>query len=700
MARVHIERSLKEPAIRSLSSRFPAVGTWLAMPAFVGWLAVSAGIACARFLPTSVHLLYHNCLTWAIVFCAACALFFGRLWLRALLLFAVGVLSWQRAATDETSFFSRLDTIATPAPACLLHGTVASVPFASSGRYTFVVRADSMSIGDTRVACGGRRLLCSAYSPPRRAARVICSGRYRAPRPAANPGAFDEYSYMLSSGLWGRFFADTAEAVGSADNAWFRATSLVRAVVMGALGHVQDDTHKAILQAAFLGEKHELTSSTKTAFRESGIYHLLAISGLHVAILISAVYFVLALPPIPRATKALLTIVVIWCYLFFVGFIPSLFRAVLMGTLVLLSFLFGRRNRALSALGLAGIAWLVLSPRSLFAPGYQLSFAATAGIITLFPVMTRHFSPSSRHPAHVLVTKPLLSLFFVSLSAFLATAPVLVHHFGALSLFGLFGNLFAVTLMSITMNLFFAGIAAQALWPQLSALAMRASEMTLAGIVWLAELGSHIPSSVITVARVPAEISVMYAVFLTGAALVAKKHFRAYVKWGVAALFVMVPASLLSRSVLARPDITTFHVEKGSLTGVRFPNAKAWLVGSAPQAGYNRPYRDAIGPWLRSKPFTAIDAVVLLESDPNVVHYLDPILEEHRVRNAIVCAPQRDPLLKEDFEELLAEYGVRTIVAHPGLSFVPCPRCTCTVENGFGLRVVLRDTTILISSGR
>ncbi|MBD3393716.1 MAG: DUF4131 domain-containing protein, partial [Chitinivibrionales bacterium] len=309
----------------ALKRLFPALRLWARFPALTGCAAFAAGIAAGAAAAKPVQLLYHFIPWWAILFSLAAAPALRSTRVRIVVLFFAGMLVFQHEAGQERGFHSHNALPEITGKKSVLHGTVASVPVLSHGTYSWNVRTDSLCAGIYTLPMNGRQVMCSSYEKPPRAARVTCTGRFRPPQRPANPHAFDEYSYLHSRGIWGRFYADTIIASAQALSIPVRIASTLRTTVIGALGRVRNHTHRAILQAAFLGEKHELTSFTKETFRKSGIYHLLAISGLHVAILTGSVFLLLSMMPMPLQWKVLLTAGTIWLYLLFVGLIPSLF---------------------------------------------------------------------------------------------------------------------------------------------------------------------------------------------------------------------------------------------------------------------------------------------------------------------------------------------------------------------------------------
>ncbi len=221
----------------------------------------------------------------------------------------------------------------------------------------------------------------------------------------------------------------------------------------------------AILSAMTLAHRELLDSDTQLRYSQSGASHILALSGLHLSILFGAFSLIIGnlAMRIGRKTHLFATffgILLIWCFTAFVGFPISLVRATLMLTLAHLFALRNHRPGALHGLFLAMLLMLLYAPDWLFDVGFQLSCAAVAGILwfsPLFPTpqwlqpVSQRASDFTGRPPTAPFFKMLMTigryfytLFTVSLSAQLATAPLVAYHFHQLAWGGLIASLFVI----------------------------------------------------------------------------------------------------------------------------------------------------------------------------------------------------------------------------------------------------------------
>lgn len=216
----------------------------------------------------------------------------------------------------------------------------------------------------------------------------------------------------------------------------------------------------AMAEGIMLGRRGNLSVSVANAFRASGVYHLLAVSGTHLAILTSAMVFILQKVRCSRRLTALLTMVFVLLFMALCGFTASVTRAGVMTLIVLSGRLFRRRSDGLNTLGFAVAVMLLCDPFCAYDIGWQLSFAATLGLLLFEPVWEREITRrlSRVAPRIRAVLTPLSTAVGVTLSATMATAPLTAWHFGGISAVFLFSNLLCVPLASILLLLMFAAV--------------------------------------------------------------------------------------------------------------------------------------------------------------------------------------------------------------------------------------------------
>ena len=244
-----------------------------------------------------------------------------------------------------------------------------------------------------------------------------------------------------------------------------------------------DDEAVELLWAMSLGWRTALTEETAAPFMQSGTMHLFAISGLHVALVAGVIISLLRVCRVPRQAAAAVVIPALWFYACATGWQPSAVRATIMMTLILSAWLFKRPVNVLNSVGAAAFLILLWEPQQLFRPSFQLSFGVVFSLaLFVSPLINRlqpWMEPDSLLPRALwlrwwqwllLPGRVLLGLVVVSCCAWMASAPLVAHHFNLFNPVALLANVPAVVCGSAALASCLGSLATGAWWPALSEL--------------------------------------------------------------------------------------------------------------------------------------------------------------------------------------------------------------------------------------
>ncbi|TDH64359.1 ComEC family competence protein [Dankookia rubra] len=334
----------------------------------------------------------------------------------------------------------------------------------------------------------------------------------RAPAAPAYPGAWDFQRAAWFSGLAGSGFAlGRAEVMageaGAPLLAGLRATieARVTAAIPGAAG--------AVAAALLTGGQSAIPAADLGAMRDSGLAHLLSVSGLHIAIVMGLSFgllrWLLALLPwvalrLPgKAAAALGALAVGGFYLLLTGCAVPMQRSFAMAALATLALLTGRRALSLRAWALAAAAVLLLQPAAVLGASFQMSFAAVLALIAGWEALRPHLPKPGRGAWRRRLALAAFGVLATSVLAGAATTPFGLHHFGRLQLYGVAANALAVPLTSALVMP--AGMAAAALMPfGLEGLALVPMGWGVEGILVVARWVASWPGAVLTAPPIPA----------------------------------------------------------------------------------------------------------------------------------------------------------------------------------------------------
>jgi competence protein ComEC len=158
----------------------------------------------------------------------------------------------------------------------------------------------------------------------------------------------------------------------------------------------------SMLNAMLFGDRTHLTRALREAFERTGTFHLFVVSGLHVALLAAAFFWLLRRLRLPEAPAVLITILLAFAYAELTGFGIPAQRALLMTAIYLIARWLNREITALNALGAAALAVLVLDPRALFEASFQMTFMVILAIAALsIPLNERLLLPHLRALRHL-----------------------------------------------------------------------------------------------------------------------------------------------------------------------------------------------------------------------------------------------------------------------------------------------------------
>lgn len=238
-----------------------------------------------------------------------------------------------------------------------------------------------------------------------------------------------------------------------------------------------------ILQAMLLGDTQKLSWNRKVSLNKSGLRHITAISGMHIA----TIYILLALFFVGigfwRQYALLASTVIMILYILLIGAPPSAVRALVMGILAVFAELLGRPGNAARFLLFAAGIMLFINPSIIWSIGFQLSFSAVLGIIYLSPII--------KHKLEVFPDiAGIQTLISVSLSAQLSVFPLLLFYFGEASIIGIFINIIVVPALPLLLIIAFFAVILGIFSPLLGIIFSLPASLLLSGMITLMDIAA------------------------------------------------------------------------------------------------------------------------------------------------------------------------------------------------------------------
>ncbi|MFA6060098.1 MAG: ComEC/Rec2 family competence protein [Taibaiella sp.] len=266
---------------------------------------------------------------------------------------------------------------------------------------------------------------------------------------SGNPFAFDFAKMSARKGIFHQAFL-SAKEVGLLKTGTDKASSVLQlkhALQVSIDENVKDSTTRALIAATILNERSELDQDLMAAYSNTGIIHIIAISGMHIVLLASFILWILKIIPSAKwkGIKYGIAIVIVWFYIALTGFPPSAVRAAVMFTLLAVGLTLSRINNPVNIWAAAGLLILCYNPYWLYDVGVQLSFLAVLSIILFYTPVKAWLSPKNK------ISRWLWDVIAVSIAAQILVFPLVIYYFNQFPLLGLVASVPAALYSTLLM---------------------------------------------------------------------------------------------------------------------------------------------------------------------------------------------------------------------------------------------------------
>jgi competence protein ComEC len=528
---------------------------------------------------------------------------------------------------------------------------------ARPGRFALRVPVRVRSFDGRPVDEAARLELPLGRAPPQGALiRVVAT--VTRPDGPAEPGGFDEREYLRRQGVHVVLKAGWFEQVGTRGGAAGVADRL-RAWLAGGMASGLRGERRAIVAGVVLGDDQGLDDSLRQAFRASGLYHLLAVSGQNIVFVVLAVLLAAWVAGVPRWTAHVCAIAAVAAYTAAVGWQPSVIRAGIAGGLASLAWLASRPADRWYFLLVGAAVLLAVNPYTVLEPGFELSFAAVAAIFVLVPRFERRLEgyPLPRHVAEGLA---------ISAACGLATAPVLWLQFGSVPVYSVAANALAAPVVGPLLLLGLACAVLNPFAPSAAAALAWVNGWLAAYLAWCARFVASWPHAQVSSLRLLAGIAVAAGLLVAAARIRPPRLPRiallaALVATAVGGSRIVMPGAGASLPPPTGLRVTFLDVGQGDSTLLQVPEG-AILVDEGP------PEADVAGQ-LERLGVQRLDAIVLTHPQRDHVGGAATVLD--RVRVGFVLdpgIPAKSP--DEDAARSAAKRRhVRVVLARAGEAF-------------------------------
>ena len=477
--------------------------------------------------------------------------------------------------------------------------------------------------------------------------------------PPSVPGAFDTQNWLKSQNLavYGKFKHWEAYP---GDWTFERSFFKFRQFMQARFAKFLDPAETGLLMGLLAGDRSGIPEMLRSDFQRSGLVHVLAISGFHVVLLAGMLMIFLKATGIPHKIVTIIASILLTIYVPVTGGSPAVRRAVMMFVIPQIGTLFGKPANTLNSLGVALLLIILPEPSVIWNPGFQLSFAATAGIIIGTPHNPTKLLPDSfkQNKLWQKIQSFAIDPTYVTLCATLATAPFLIHHFKTLSPFAWFGNLIIVPAISLGMQ---AGLFAQ-LSPVdfICGTFCAAARFFLRLASLLTRILSDCAAASMTVGPFPPAVLLALGILILLLPVCYKNYIaRKY-------MFLCILAASASFAFEAYQEIrhpswtlTTIDVGQGDSHLIKAPSGRYFLVDAGDNSRQDSG-KDIIVPFLHHIGVSKLDALIITHPDKDHFGGALSLLKMFPIKElwASDCSMKES---KPDWQQVLQEARKRNI---------------------------------------
>jgi competence protein ComEC len=329
-------------------------------------------------------------------------------------------------------------------------GTVSDWPVIKNQRTSLIISVDSVS-SEGRIRRGLGKLLLNLQTETtaiQYGDRIRFEAKLHSIKGGKNTSGFDYRRYLNMKGVFAaaylpHHYSLQIDPVGPAH--FYRVVERVRAYIVKTFKRTLGPEAAALASGFLIGDTRDISHEVYGFFRDSGTLHLLAVSGSNVGLVVVLFSFLLRASPLKSVGRNILLLAIIGFFSFLAYNQPSVVRAAVMASLVLIGRTLQRKVELNNIIASAALIILIVRPTELYDVGFQLSFVTAWGLIFFVPRASRIFQRIKTRWHYKLLVFPLM----VCVVAQVVSLPLCAYYFQRLPLIAFLSNLVIVPLVSI-----------------------------------------------------------------------------------------------------------------------------------------------------------------------------------------------------------------------------------------------------------
>lgn len=499
----------------------------------------------------------------------------------------------------------------------VITGKIISEPEENESKTSFILKTTKINGTDTK-----GNILVNYYADENNffyGDIVEITGKFFRPDPPSTPGTFDYKKYLFRKRIYALLSVFQKNDIRIIDSKPFfiRQLSLkLRRRILESYKKNLLPQHAAVLSGITIGEKSGLTTYIQKIFIDAGVMHVLVVSGSNVAF-VSVIFFWIfrSILRLKKKFSLGLLIPVIMLYAIITGANPPVLRATIMTLIVIFALLLSRNSDIYQGIFLAALIILIYNPFTLFEAGFQMSFAATLGIIYFFPI----FQAAMKIYKLPKFFNWFLSVFFASVSAQIAIAPLMAYYFNKISVIALVSNLVILPMIGISLGAGFALYFVDLIGTQLLFIVSKFTGVVITIITYLVDMFANIPYSTIRIPTPSIYFILLFYIIVGGLPKIKNYIWKRVITLSFVVLILLPVLNYFFKNK-KNMEITFIDVGLGDAILCEFPDGSNMLIDGGGDWGAKYDTGETvISPFLWNKGIMKIDAVIL--THPHINHF-------------------------------------------------------------------------------
>ncbi|MDD4801945.1 MAG: DNA internalization-related competence protein ComEC/Rec2 [Syntrophomonas sp.] len=538
----------------------------------------------------------------------------------ALIILCAGMIYYQLLVLDMPS-------VLTQKKDAELSGKVVNFPHYDNEKTTFILKCEKSLPLQRKV-----RVVCLFNPNIGRGDEIRLRGELKIPHKPGNPGEFDYQAYLAGQGIYYTLTVKKNSELSliASQSGLLKYIDSFRSQGEQVTRQLLSQEESSILLGMLLGSREDIDEEQYEDFQKTGIVHLFSVSGLHVGFVLLMVAWLTSLAGASKSKRFLIGVAVLLLYGTMVGWPVPVIRSVIMGCLGLLAYYTGRENALLNALAISGLIILFMNPASLFDLSFQLTFLATWGLVSLFPLL-RDKLPYKGWG---------YDLILIPIAAELAVLPLIAYHFNLFTPVSILANILVTYLSGGAVMLGFISLLAAPVSHSLAALLLYPAGFCVELILYVVEGVKQLPGAYLWVASPALALMILYysALLMVVLAMQNIRYRRFYLPALLSMLIfigsLLIPAGYYNRGSL---EMVFIDVGQGDSTLIKTPQGRFVLVDGGGSPMYDVGSKTVL-PYLHYRGISKLDMVI--NTHPDIDHLQGLVRVAHATQIKYIGLPE------------------------------------------------------------